>query len=164
MKFKQRLAYFYPFKKEVCMIQLEGRVHAVMFIALAIAGISSCAQMAGEPEVRLQGRFYSGGMGRFGQAPAYFVTFNEPCFIRRIVIHTNRPVKNIDIYVRVEPENWKLVEQFKNPIDAATRINIATRGDAIRVVQKSVTAAGSYWRRSSEAGFIQDIEAFGSSR
>ena len=146
------------------MIQLKGRTQAIALIAIAIAGISSCAQIASEPEVRLKGRFYSGGMGDFGRAPVHFLTFDEPRFIRRIVIHTNRPVKNIDIYVRVEPENWKLVEQFKKPIDAATRINIATRGDAIRVIQKSVTAAGRYWRATSEAGFIQDIEAFGSSR
>ena len=131
-----------------------------MFIALAstaIAGMSSCAQISGEPEERLEGKFYSGGMGSWGSKPAYFLTFNEPHFIRRIVIHTNRPVKNIDIYVQVAPEKWKRVKQFKNPISAATRINIATRGDAIRVVQKSITGG-------DRGGYIQSIEAFGSSR
>ena len=91
----------------------------------------------------------------------YFLTFNEPCFIRRIIIHTNRPVKNIDIYIRVEPETWKRVKHFKTLVDATTPIDIATRGEAIRVVQTVVIGIdGGY----DEPEHIQNIEAFGSLR
>lgn len=145
------------------MIHSTDRIQATMLIAIAIAGIASCARMAAKPEMKLLGRFYEGSMGEFASMPVYFLVFNEPCFIQRIVIHTKRPVKNIDIYVRVDPEKWKLVKQFKRPINAATRINIATRGDAIRVRPKSITAASSYWGYDG-AGYIQGLEAFGSPR
>ena len=145
------------------MIQLKDNIQVTIFIAIAITGIASCARMAAEPEMKLSGRFYEDSMGEFGTMPVYFLVFNEPCFIQRIVINTKRPVKNIDIYVRVEPEKWELVKQFKKPIEAATRINIAMRGDAIRVRPKSITVASSYWGYDGE-GYIQGLEAFGSPR
>ena len=128
-------------------MQLKGGIYAMIFIAIAIMGFSSCAQMTAEPEARLEGKFYS-------EMGGYFLMFDESYFIKRIVIHANSPVKNIDIYVQVAPKKWKRVKQFKSPVNAATPINIATRGDAIRVVQKTQI----YGRDD----YIQDIEAFGS--
>ena len=145
------------------MIRLKDNIQATVLTVIAITGIASCAPMAAKPEMKLSGRFYEGSMGEFGTMPVYFLVLNEPCFIQRIVINTKRPVKNIDVFVRVEPENWKLVKQFKKPIDAATRIDIAMRGDAIRVRPKSMTVASSYWGYDSE-GYIQGLEAFGSLR
>ena len=142
------------------MVQPRGRIQATMLIMIGLVGISSCARMAAEPEMKLPGEFYEGSMGEFGSMPVYFLAFDEPRFIQRIVIHTNRPVKNIDIYVRVKPETWKLVKQFKKPVNSASRINIVTRGDAIRVRPKSMTAANSYWGYDN-ASYIQGIEAFG---
>ena len=137
-------------------MQLKGGIYAMIFVAIAIMGFSSCAQMTGGTEARLEGKFYRGMRGDYGRYPAYFLTCSEPHFIKRIVIHVNRPVKNIDIYVQVSPEKWKRVKQFKSPVSAATPINIATTGDAIRVVQKTVT------RRYDGGDYIRDIEAFGS--
>lgn len=137
-------------------MQLKGGIYALIFVVIAIMGSSSCAQMTAETEARLEGKFYSGRHGDYGRYPVYFLTFGEPYFIKRIVIHANRPVKNIDIYVQVAPEKWKRVKQFKSPVNAATPINIATKGDAIRVVQKTVT------RRYGGGDYIQGIEAFGS--
>ena len=145
------------------MIQLKDNIQVTILIAITIAGIASCARMAAGPEMKLPGRFYEGSMGEFGTMPVYFLILNEPCFIQRIVINTKHPVKNIAIYVRVEAEKWKLVKQFKKPINAATRINIATKGDAIRVRPKSITIASSYWGYDG-AGYIQGLEAFGSPR
>ena len=152
MAFKERLAYFFPLKKGFRMMRLVGGIYAIMFIATAIVGISSCARVASEPEERLEGKFDNyGGMG---VKPVYFLRFDEPHFIRRLVIHTEGVVKNVDIYVRVAPEKWRRVKQLMTPVDATTRINFAARGDAIRVVQKSVSI--------SSGGYIQKIEAFGS--
>ena len=142
------------------MIRLNANIQVTVLIVIAIAGIVSCARMAAESEMKLLGRFYENSMGEFGTMPVYFLVLNEPCFIQRIVINTKRPVKNIDVFVRVEPENWKLVKQFKKSVDAATRINIAMRGDAIRVRPKSMTVASSYWGYDGE-GYIQGLEAFG---
>ena len=150
MRFKKRLAYFYPLKREGRMMRLVGGIYAIMFTAIVIAGISSCTRMASTPEVRLEGKFDNyGGMG---VKPTYFLTFDEPRFIRRVVIHTDGVVKNIEIYVRVAPEKWRQVKQLMTPLDATAHINMAARGDAIRVVQKS----------ASISGYIQNIEAFGS--
>ena len=142
------------------MIRLNANIQVTVLIVITIAGIVSCARMAADPEMKLLGRFYENSMGEFGTMPVYFLVLNEPCFIQRIVINTKHPVKNIDVFVRVEPGNWKLVKQFKKPIDAATRINIAMRGDAIRVRPKSMTVASSYWGYDGE-GYIQGLEAFG---
>ena len=150
MRFKERLAYFCLVKKEGRMMRLVGGIYAIMFTAIAIAGISSCTRMASTPEVRLEGKFDN--YGGVGVKPAYFLTFDEPRFIRRVVIHTEGVVKNIEIYVRVAPEKWRQVKQLMTPLDATAHINMAARGDAIRVVQKS----------ASISGYIQNIEAFGS--
>ena len=150
MRFKERLAYLCFLKKEGRMMRLVGRIYAIMLTAIAIAGISSCTRMASTPEVRLEGKFDNyGGMG---VKPTYFLTFDEPRFIRRVVIHTDGVVKNIEIYVRVAPEKWRQVKQLMTPLDATAHINMAARGDAIRVVQKSACISG----------YIQNIEAFGS--
>ena len=152
MTFKERTAYVCPLKKEVRMVRLVGGIYAIMFTAIAIAGISGCARLASEPEEKLEGKFDN--YGGLGVKPTYFLTFDEPHSIRRIVIHTEGVVKNVDIYVRVAPEKWRRVKQFMTPLNATTQINIAARGDAIRVVQKSVAI--------SSGGYIQNIEAFGS--
>ena len=151
MRFKERLAYFYPLKKGIRMMRLVGGIYALMFTAIAVAGISSCTRMANTPEVRLEGKFDN--YGGLGAKPVYFLTFNEPHFIRRVVIHTEGVVKNVEIYVRVAPEKWRQVKQLMTPLDATAHVNIAARGDAIRVVQKSVAIS---------SGYIQNIEAFGS--
>ena len=134
------------------MTNLKGDIHAMIFIATAIVGISSCAQMAAEPEQRLHGKFDN--YGGVGAKPTYYLTFSEPHTISRIVIHTQGVIKNVEVYVRTE-KGWRLVKHIMTPINAGTRINIGMTGDAIRVAQKTATRRGFN---------IRDIEAFGYSK
>ena len=61
-------------------------------------------------------------------------------------------MKNVDIYVRVGNDDWKIAKQLKRPVDAATRIGINMRADDIRVVQKTAVLNG--------LDFIEDIEVY----
>lgn len=132
-------------------MQRKDRIFIITLVAISLGGISSCAQMAGGELELVEGKFHSSIAGISGFATAYFLTLNETRVIQRIVIHPNAPIKNVDIYVRVKEDNWKLVKQIKGYIDASTPISVATRGDAIRVVQKSASRNYEY---------IQKIEAF----
>ena len=138
------------------MMPLVDRIYAIMMLTVLVAlvGLFSCARLASEPEKHLEGKFDN--YGGFGVKPVYFLTFKESHFIRRVIIHTEGVVKNIEIYVRVAPENWRQVKQIMSPLDAAAHITIGARGDAIRVVRQSVDISGG--------ASIQDIEAFGSLR
>lgn len=111
MTFKERLGYICPF---------------IIFTAIAIVGISSCARMGSEPEVRLEGKFDN--YGGVGVKPTYFLTFDGPRSIRRVVIHTEGIVKNVEIYVRVTPERWRQVKQLMTPLSATADINIGREG------------------------------------
>lgn len=85
-------------------------------------------------------------------ATAYYFEIAKPRFIRHIRLHTDEPVKNIKIYVREDSDRWKLARQFKSPVDERTRIAINMRGDAIRVVQNTIS-----WARPD---IITDIEVY----
>lgn len=85
-------------------------------------------------------------------ATAYYFEIAKPRFIRHIRLHTDEPVKNTKIYVRVDSDRWKLARQFKSPVDERTRIVINMRGDAIRVIQNTIS-----WDRPD---IITDIEVY----
>lgn len=130
---------------------------SVIMITCAVIGISGCilsSSQLSQSEQLLEGVVDFGDAGTF---PACYLTFNEPHFVTRIVIHTDYPVKGIDVYVSIEKDKWQRVKQFKNPISAATRINIGRKTDVIRVVRKSF--GGSTFGGS--VGSVQSIEAFG---
>ena len=83
--------------------------------------------------------------------PACYLTFNEPHFVNRIVIHADYPVKGIHVYVSTGNDLWHLVKQFKRAISGATSVKIGRKTDIIRVVRKSTYVGGS----------VQNIEAYG---
>ncbi|MDE0502812.1 MAG: hypothetical protein OXI86_01940 [Candidatus Poribacteria bacterium] len=61
-------------------------------------------------------------------------------------------MKNLDIYVRVGNNNWKIANQLKRPVGAGTNIRINMRAEDIRVVQKTAVA--------NRLDFIEDIEVY----
>ena len=82
---------------------------------------------------------------------AWYLRFNEPHFVNRIVIHTDYPVKGIDVYVSLGKDKWQRIKHFKSPVSAETLINIGRRTDSIRVLMTS----------PYPTGYIQSIEAYG---
>ena len=62
------------------------------------------------------------------------------------------PVRNVDIYVRVGNNNWKIAKQLKRPVGRATSIRINMRAEDIRVVQNTAIV--------NKLDFIEDIEVY----
>ena len=62
------------------------------------------------------------------------------------------PVKNVDVYVRVGNENWRLAKQMKRPVGKGARIRINMRAEDIRVVQNTALV--------NRLDFIEDIEVY----
>lgn len=143
---------------------LRHRIVDIFLLLFLFAGIIGCAQLkavGGGGLERAEGRFYAGPMGDFGGAVGYFFTLNEPRFVRRIVLHSAAPVKNVDVYVRVGKDEWKVAAQLKKPVDSRTPIEINMRGDVVRVVQKSITwGSGERYRVRFNRNLIRDIEVF----
>ncbi len=82
---------------------------------------------------------------------AWYIRFNQPHFVSRIVVHTDHPVKGVDVYVSVGKDKWQRIKHFKKPVSAETRIGIGRKTDTIRVLMTS----------PFPTGYIQSIEAFG---
>ena len=136
---------------------LQHRVASISLLLLAFAGMTGCALLkavGGGGLERAEGRLYVGPMGDL-------FTLNEPRFVRRIVLHSAAPVKNVDVYVRVGKDEWKVAAQLKKPVDSRTPIEINMRGDVVRVVQKSITwGSGDRYRLRTNRNLIRDIEVF----
>ena len=145
-------------------MSLQHRVASISFLLLALTGMNGCALLkavGGGGLERAEGRLYVGPMGDFGGAVGYLFTLNEPRFVRRIVLHSAAPVKNVDVYVRVGKDEWKVAAQLKKPVDSRTPIEINIRGDVVRVVQKSITwGSGDRFRARTGKNVIRDIEVF----
>ena len=143
---------------------LRHRIVDIFLLLFLLTGMTGCAHLkavGGGGLERAEGRFYAGPMGDFGGAVGYFFTLNEPRFVRRIVLHCASPVKNVDVYVRVGKDNWKVAAQLKKPVDSRTPIEINIRGDAVRVVQKSTTwGSGERYHARFNRNLIRDIEVF----
>ena len=143
---------------------LRHRIVDIFLLLFLFAGIIGCAHLkavGGGGLERAEGRFYAGPMGDFGGAVGYLFTLNEPRFVRRIVLHSVAPVKNVDVYVRVGKDEWKVAAQLKKPVDSRTPIEINMRGDVVRVVQKSITwGSGDRYRARAGRNLIRDIEVF----
>lgn len=128
----------------------------MMFISIALAGISGCApnlrgSLVDEGELeRVEGKLYFDGMG-YGYASAYILTLPERRFIRQIVIHPDGPIKGLDIYVRSGEDHWKRIQQIKGRKESVVIIHTAVSGDAIRIIQKA-------------QGYIGEIEVFAASK
>ncbi len=119
------------------------------FLILSPLGcVPLASQLGGEPEKRLEATVDLGSEGLF---LAWYLRFNEPHFVNRIVIHTDYPVKGIDVYVSLGKDKWQRIKHFKSPVSAETRINIGRRTDSIRVLMTS----------PYPTGYIQSIEAYG---
>ena len=145
-------------------MSLQHRKVIMLIIIFACVQMCGCAQLkavGGGGLERAERRFYAGPMGDFGGAMGYFFTLNEPRFVRRIILHCASPVKNVDVYVRVGKDDWKVAAQLKKPVDSRTPIDINMRGDVVRVVQKSTTwGSGERYRARSGRNLIRDIEVF----
>ena len=145
-------------------MSLQHRTVSMSLLLFVFAGMTGCAKLkavGGGGLERAEGRFYAGPMGDFGGAMGYFFTLNEPRFVRRIVLHCASPVKNVDVYVRVGKDDWKVAKQLKKPVDSRTPIEINMRGDVVRVIQKSTTwGSGERYRARADRNLIRDIEVF----
>ena len=80
---------------------------------------------------------------------AYSVELSEERDIRRIIVHSLDRLRNTDIYVRTGKHGWVHTKQIKSMIEGATTVNIRARGDAVRVIPKTVVIR-----------VIQDVEVF----
>ena len=65
---------------------------------------------------------------------------------------TADPVRNVDIYVRVGNNHWKIAKQLKRPVGRDTSIRINMRAEDIRVVQNTAVA--------NKLDFIDDIVVY----
>ena len=130
----------------------NGCICLVIFIIFVSVGISGCVLLSpqlSQSETLLEGVV---DFDDVGTIPACYLTFNEPHYVNRIVIHTDYPVKGIDVYVSVGKDKWQRVKQFKNPIRGATGLKIRRKTDVIRVLNKSGFSAKYS---------VKSIEAFG---
>ena len=122
------------------------------FALLCLSGLVGClpigSQLSNEPEKRLDATTKLGSEGLF---LAWYISFNEPHFVSRIVVHPDHPVKGVDVYVSVGKDKWQRIKHFKKPVSADTRIAIGRKTDTIRVLMTS----------PYPTGYIQRIEAFG---
>lgn len=80
---------------------------------------------------------------------AYSVELPEERLIRRIIVHSLDPIRNTDIYVRTRERGWIHTKQIKGWIEEASTISIRAKGDAVRVIPKTVLMR-----------VIKDIEVF----
>lgn len=130
---------------------IKGCIYAAMCITFVIVGSSGCVPSStqlSQTERKLEGVL---DFGDVGALPACYLTFNEPHFVNRIVIHTDYPVRGIDVYVSGGKDIWHRVNQFKRPISGATSVKIGRKTDIIRVIRNFPHAPDS----------IDNIEAFG---
>ena len=76
-----------------------------------------------------------------GLAHSYHFSIDAPRFIRYMHLDTlGVPVKNVEVYTRLtDTDSWKLLKQFKSPVDTTTRIDLNVRASEIRVIQKTVS-------------------------
>lgn len=80
---------------------------------------------------------------------AYSVKLPEERLIRRIIVHSLDPIRNTDIYVRTGEHGWIHTRQIKGWLKGASTIDIRAKGDAVRVIPKTVLIR-----------VIKDIEVF----
>ena len=149
--YKVKLTTAFKISAEGMEFLIKGCIFSAMCINFVIVGSSGCvpstAQLS-QTERKLEGVL---DIGDVGALPACYLTFNEPHFVNRIVIHTDYPIKGIDVYVSTGKDLWYRVKQFKRPISGATSVNIGRKTDIIRVVRKPTYVGGS----------VQNIEAYG---
>lgn len=130
---------------------IKGCEYFLLCITVVVVASAGCvpspAQLS-QTEKKLEGAL---GFGAVGTLPACYLTFNEPHFVNRIVIHTQYPVKGIGVYISSGKDLWYHVKQFKHLISGATSVKIGRKTDIIRVT-RSITAAPVA---------VQSIEAFG---
>ena len=118
-----------------------------VFVVASSGCILSSSQLS-QTEKKLEGVL---DFGDVGERPACYLTFNESRFVNRIVIHTQYPVKGIDVYISVGKDMWYRVKQFKRHISGATSVKIGRKTDIIRVIRNIPNILES----------VQSIEAFG---
>ena len=61
-------------------------------------------------------------------------------------------MKNVDVYVRVGNEDWKIAKQLKRPVGRDVYIRVNMHADTIRVVQKTAVM--------NRLKFIDDFEVY----
>ena len=149
--YKVKLTTLFKILVEGTEFLIKGCEFFVMCITIAVVVISGC--VLSSPQLSQTEKILEGVLdfGDVGAMPACYLTFNEPHFVNRIVIHTDYPVKGIDVYVSVGKEIWHRGKQFKRPISGATSVNIGRRTDIIRVIRNIPNAPES----------VESIEAFG---
>ncbi len=122
-------------------------------IALVIINLGTalgCAKLLEEPPQleRVNATFFYDPMSA-SVLGAYSVELPEERDIRRVIVHSLDRNRNADIYVRAGKHGWIHTEQIKSMSEGATIINLRARGDAVRVIPKTVVIR-----------VIQDVEVF----
>ena len=149
--YKVKLIAVFKISAEGMQFLIKGCIHAVLCITFVVVASSGCipsSSQLSQTEKKLEGVL---DFGDVGALPACYLTFNEPHFVNRIVIHTEYPIKGIDVYISVGKEMWDRVKQFKRPISGATSVKIGRKTDIIRVIRNFPHAPET----------VQSIEAFG---
>lgn len=141
----------------------------LLIVLIVFTNLVSCHTPLSQTE-KLLG--HSAHFGYVGTEPAYYLVFDEPHFVDRIVIYVNHPaqLRNVEVYASIGRDMWQLVRQLKKPIKGTTEVSIKRRTKMIRV--NSGTTGMHLYKRSSYSYYpirgwninsdsIQSIKAFG---
>lgn len=122
----------------------------IAFVIINFGTTIGCAKLLEEPPEleRADATFFYDPMSA-SVLGAYSVELSEERDIRRIIVHSLDRNRNADIYVRAGNHGWIHTKQIKSMNEGATTINIRARGDAVRVIPKTVVIR-----------VIQDVEVF----
>ena len=131
-------------------MQFQREKFIIALVIINLGATIGCAKLLEEPPEleRVDATFFYDPMSA-SVLGAYSVELSEERDIRRIIVHSLDRNRNADIYVRAGKQGWIHTKQIKSMNEGPTTINIRARGDAVRVIPKTVVIR-----------VIQDVEVF----
>lgn len=126
--------------RALALLDAPRRAHLAAMVAVAL--LSSALGCAGGGPSRLDsgGTLESRDIGRTSGFPAATVVLEQVALIQKIVITPRRPLRKIEVLVRVDDGSWETVKlmqgRFTRPVTVRTEIE----GDAVRVLERNPAA------------------------
>jgi hypothetical protein len=109
---------------------------------LSLIAILVTAGCAGGGLVRLDaaGTMESRDIGRTSGFPAATVVLDGVASIRKVVITPRRPLRKIEVLVRVPDGSWKSVKYMQGRFTRPVTVRVEIDGDAVRVLDRNPAA------------------------
>jgi len=137
------------------------RIMVVSLILLGIIELSGCSSLSFllseetieyvEPMNTNRG-YLSSGQYSLISLEAYVVSLPKYRNIRKIIIRPHGRVRNLEVFVRTGENEWKRIKQIKQSSDSAIIVRTFIRGNAVRVIRKTVS--------SNTDGYIDGVDVW----